>query len=287
MALVRSAATAPPSPSTVASTGPRLLAAFPDGLYRSDDLGSSWTRVERSDNVAGMPATIGGAEWVGDRPAALVSAGRGHLTLSLDGGASWRGLPLPPDRPDLASAFASPDVAHDGTVYAVARVTGVNRDGTAEPAGLELWHSDNLGARWTCWLESPTATVMAVVVPRAGDLDTSLLVGHAGRVSRPMRSAQQVRRGVRRPLWQDTQIGNPESAITALALSPRVGRDRTVVAASDQGVYLSRDGGETFALWDHGLSVPLITGLALVAGDGDTLAAYALGLGGSLWRRDL
>ena len=78
-----------------------------------------------------------------------------------------------------------------------------------------------------------------------------------------MRSAQEVRRGERRPLWQEAQIGNLSSAITAIALSPRVSHDRTVVAAADDGVSLSRDGGATFAAWEHGLDVPLVTALAL------------------------
>ena len=106
-------------------------------------------------------------------------------------------------------------------------------------------------------------------------------------MARPLRSAQEVRRGERRPLWQEAQIGNLGSAITAVALSPRVGRDRVVLAASEGQVYLSRDGGATFGAWDHDLDVPLVTALALAeTGDGG-LTAYALGLGGTLWRRSV
>jgi hypothetical protein len=128
---------------------------------------------------------------------------------------------------------------------------------------------------------------MPVVVPRAGELDATVLVGQAGLVARPLRRAQELRRGERRPLWQSVQIGNLGSAITAVALSPSARRDRIVLAAADDGVYLSRDGGETFGAWDEGLEVPLVTALALSTTSDDGLEAYALGLGGTLWRRRL
>src|SRR5262249_24098072 len=156
-----------------------------------------------------------------------------------------------------------------------------------EPAGLELWQTSDLGGRWSRWLQSPNATVMPIAVPLAGDLDVSVLVGHAGRVGRPVRSAQEVRRGERRPLWQEAQIGNPASAVTALALSPHLRADRVVLAAADNAVYLSRDGGATFGAWDDGFDAPLVTALALTVAPGGGLDAYALGLGGTLWRRRL
>jgi hypothetical protein len=127
---------------------------------------------------------------------------------------------------------------------------------------------------------------MPVAVPPPGDLDAPVLVGHVGRVAWPTRGAREVRGGERRPLWQEAQIGNPGSAVTAIALSPHARRDRAVLAAAEHGVSLSRDGGATFVGWAHGLDVPLVTALALTATDGG-LEAYALGLGGTLWRRRL
>lgn len=273
------------APKRGSAVAPAIYATFSDGLYLSDDLGAMWRRVELPVTSTTAPSFVSCTESSGDVPPMLVACGRGCLLLSRDGGESWQPLPLPPDRSDLAGAFASPDLARDVTIYAVARVTRANRDGTTEPAGLELWQTDNLGQRWHRWLESPTATVMSVATPVGGGLGTSLLVGHAGRVGRPQRSAQEVRQGERRPLWLEVQLGHLGSAITALAVSPRAHRDRTVLAASDASVFISRDGGETLSAWNHGLNLPLVTGLALATGEGDVLIAYALGLGGTLWRR--
>ena len=50
-----------------------------------------------------------------------------------------------------------------------------------------------------------------------------------------------------------------------LRIAQDIGDDgmRAVLAAADAWVYLSRDGGATFDAWEHGLEVPLVTGLAL------------------------
>ena len=106
-------------------------------------------------------------------------------------------------------------------------------------------------------------------------------------VSPSSRRVQEVRRGERRPHWQETRIGTPTAAVTALALSPHVRSDRTLLMASEDGVLLSRDGGESFALWSDDLRVPLVTALAVASLSDGGLDAYALGLGGTLWRRRL
>ena len=266
---------------------PSVLATFAGGVFRSEDLDEGWRPVEIGTDPDACPTALSVAGDTGHGSSMVLAAGRGSLSLSLDGGAAWRAIPLPRPDAEIVSAAGSPDLARDRTLYAVVRATRTATDGTVEHDGLELWHSDDLGRRWSRWLHSPNATVMPVVVPRAGDLDTAVLVGHAGRVGRPLRRAQEVRRGERRPLWQEAQIGNLQSAVTALAISPHVRRDRTVLAAADAGVYLTRDGGATFGAWDHDLDVPLVTALALTATADDGLDAYALGLGGTLWRRRL
>jgi len=77
----------------------------------------------------------------------------------------------------------------------------------------------------------------------------------------------------------------PLANVTAIALSPAFSRDQTVFAAADRSVYVSRDGGASFEAWDHSLDVPIVTGLSVAETAEDGLIVYALGLGGTLWRR--
>jgi photosystem II stability/assembly factor-like uncharacterized protein len=265
---------------------PSALTTFSGGLYRSEDLDAGWRRVEVGAASDARLSAVSVPGESGAGPSTVLVAGSGGLYLSSDGGETWSAIPPPRPGAEVVGAAASPVLARDRTVYAVTRATRSAPDGTVEHDGLEFWHSAHLGRRWARWLHSPNATVMPVAVPRPGDLDATVLVGHVGRVARPLRNAREVRRGERRPLWQEAQIGNPGSAVTAIALSPHARRDRAVLAAAEHGVSLSRDGGATFVGWAHGLDVPLVTALALTATDGG-LEAYALGLGGTLWRRRL
>jgi hypothetical protein len=58
-----------------------------------------------------------------------------------------------------------------------------------------------------------------------------------------------------------------------------------VVAAADRAVYVSCDDGVTFTAWDDGLDVPMVTGVGVAEAAEGSLVVYALGLGGTLWRR--
>jgi hypothetical protein len=262
-----------------------LLATFDGGVYQSTDIQDGWQHIEIGVPGSGTPSVLRTIGSSASAASSVLAAGRGCLLLSEDGGARWQQIALPVRDADVVNAAASTDAVRDRTLYAVTRAVRVAADGSMEPNGLELWQTADLGAHWHRWVHAPTATVMSLAVPPPGGLDASLLVGYAGRVARPMRSAQEVRRGERRPLWQEAQIGASSSAVTAVAISPRVGRDRVVIAAADRQVLLSQDGGASFAAWDDELDVPLVTALSLAARADSGLDAYALGLGGTLWRR--
>ena len=111
-----------------------------------------------------------------------------------------------------------------------------------------------------------------------------MFVGLGGSVLRPLRNTEEVRRGERRPMWRAARLGPEALAITSLAISPAFAEDHTVFAATNAGVFISRDGGEVFEPWNDGLDKPRVVSLA-ISRNGELV--YALGLGGSVWRREI
>jgi hypothetical protein len=83
-------------------------------------------------------------------------------------------------------------------------------------------------------------------------------------------------------MWRSAEPGPDVGSVTALALSPV---DRTVFAATNAGVFVSRDAGETFAEWSDGLTNPRIVAIAVSPNYVEDRMVYAIGLGGTIWRR--
>jgi photosystem II stability/assembly factor-like uncharacterized protein len=170
--------------------------------------------------------------------------------MSDDDGASWRRLDF------SGEAIVSVALAPDGALFVA----------TAE---VVLWRFAN--DRWQRWLVRSGASD---VVPIAAE--DGVFVGLHGRVWRPSRMAEEVHGTERRPIWHSTVLGDGSLRITALAAS-----GRTVVAGTSGGTFISRDAGEQFAAFSEGLTAPAVVSLAYP--DSETL--YALGLGGTVWRR--
>ena len=140
-------------------------AACPDGLFRSDDRGVTFAKVEglsatglNSVAVApGAPAEGGG---VGPPCVAVASTGQG-LFLSRDGGASWSAPGNPPARTSFVRF--SPDFARDGLLFA-----GTHTDG--------LWFSHDGGAHWDRGKGGPRMTLCLELSPTFAQ-DHTLVVG--------------------------------------------------------------------------------------------------------------
>ena len=98
--------------------------------------------------------------------------------------------------------------------------------------------------------------VQAVALPPNPWNDTVVL-GLGGRVLRPAPGAWEVKGGARRPVWDGAGLG--VRSRRAIRGHRRAGRlpsypqDRTLFAATSAGVYVSRDGGASFARWSDGL----------------------------------
>ncbi|MDP8924235.1 MAG: hypothetical protein M3O34_15335 [Chloroflexota bacterium] len=283
-----------------------------DRLYRSRDRGDTWQPLpflvpaasgaaegqqvvpDRSRSGAadygmadpnGSPAlrSLAAALPDGDRPAILF-AGRaaGEVLRSNDGGESWRSLGSITGGGELVSLVASPSFKTDRALLAVA--TGAV--GPSGEGGLILWRSTDGGAHWERWLDAPGVGLLSLAVPTAHWRDGALFVGAGRSVLVPIPNTRERRGGVSRPLWHATDLGPEVAAIVALATPSGGEAGRTLFAATNVGIFVSRDGGRSFAPWSDGLD-PTATVALAVSPDYETdRLVFAVGLGGTIWRRE-
>jgi photosystem II stability/assembly factor-like uncharacterized protein len=212
-----SLAIAPSAPKTL-----YILLGNENRLFRSDDGAATWHRVGKA------PPTPGAGLVVDPRsPDVIYAAGFGGVSVSADGGRSWRtivaGLPRAPDgRPlpvlSLALAPSRPETLFAGTT------------------GWGVARSDSSGARWRTGLQTglDTAYVLGLQFHplRPGTL---YLFQNDGR---SFRSADDGR------TWQLFARAHARNGLSGLAFDPT---DPDLLYGNDQaGVWKSADGGETW-----------------------------------------
>jgi len=271
----------------------RVFAATDAGIYRSRDNAASWEAPTLGSEsptgivIAGMTGNNGGTP-------VFAATLDGRLIASDDGGGQWRSLHASFGKATVVSLACSPDYARDRTLYA----------GTTRPiptdSGSEMivWRSTDGGGSWTRWMEERgEGGILPFAVPTrqvsSGHGDDAPFVGLAGRVVQPRRNAWQTRAGARAPLWQAAALatdGDDPVSITALAVPPDYHTNGMVFAATNAGVYRSRDRGRTFDRWSEGLTPSEVLALATTIASNDATAdspilVFALGVDGTIWRR--
>jgi photosystem II stability/assembly factor-like uncharacterized protein len=263
-----------------------VFAATDAGIYRSRDGGTRWVPTPEPESPIGI--IVAGRAAGGRSGPVFAATLDGHLIASDDGGERWRALDAPFDGAAVVSLACSPG----RTLY-----VGTTRPAPVAGEGeMTVWRSTDGGGSWTRWLEERGD---AIILPLAVSADASqhgddaLFVGLAGAVLSPRRNASQIRGGARAPLWHRTVLatesGDPV-AITALACSPNERDDGIVFAATNAGLYRSRDRGRSFDQWNAGLVPTGVLALAVAnatndATAGGPLLVFALGVDGTIWRR--
>jgi hypothetical protein len=124
--------------------------------------------------------------------------------------------------------------------------------------------------------------------------DGALYVGLDGVIAKPIRNTW--RRGststaARVPVWITVRLADEHGfspAITGIAVSPQYRSDNAVYVATSAGIFISRDAGRHFAPWSGGMGATPVVALAVTSKPTSSHGeqwVYALGLGGTIWRR--
>jgi photosystem II stability/assembly factor-like uncharacterized protein len=221
------------------------FAARAAGLYRSDDGGATWRSAYDSLNLPEPLLTMAVAVSPDFSTDQTVLAGvPGGILRSEDGGQSWQVVEFPAPPPVVSSLAISPNYAEDGLLLA-----GTLDDG--------VFLSTNRGRHWAVWnfgLFDPHILCLALSPHFNSDrtvfagAETGLFRSHNGGRS-----------------WQDLALP-VDDAVLSLALSPDYANDSTLlIGAETQGLFCSRDAGETWQRLGERLAAEAINGIIVAA----------------------
>ena len=267
--------------TAITFSGPALLLAAADGLWRSEDGGANWSALPSEPGSA-----VTALATHPDQPGRIVAAlETGGAAVSEDGGASWTRLGS--GLPDAAATAVTIAAGEPDTIY-----LAVEGDG--------LWQSQGAGATWTFamdrpWLEESEQDLLALAsvdspsgmggiwiyagteagltrVPdcfcrwqdvQPGNAMDALAAGEALPPAMPLPVGEAVldlavapdapeviQAATASGLWSTEDAGvnwvrTSETPALALAVDP-ADRDH-IVAATDGGILSSHDGGLTWA----------------------------------------
>jgi photosystem II stability/assembly factor-like uncharacterized protein len=247
--------------SGLARAGNRtVFAATSQGVFRSDSPGAAWHVCSVDAAVPVRAVASAGAH-------VYAALENGRLLTSGDDGRTWLGLATPFEGSNILALAVSPD--SDAATFAA----------TSAAAETVVWRSQDGGAHWQRWLVEPGRSASAVLAVSPNyRADQLLVVGLESCILFPSRHVDEVQHGERRPAWHRSTVAPGAPRITSAAF----GADRRVFVSSNRGIFISRDGGATFASWSEGIEERPVLGLGLTPTD-----AFALELGGRVWRRHL
>jgi photosystem II stability/assembly factor-like uncharacterized protein len=276
------------------------------GLFVTHDAGDRWERVSLPPELKNPTAVIFSPRWIGDQTL-LVSTVRSGLWASRDADATWERVPLPVNQPVTAMHW-SPDgnllalagqrtVLHSaddagrfvvlppppGELQSVLAADAYGFDGSLWVGTKDgVWRTAHHAEEWTRVGTGSDGSNVLHLALATGAADEEVLFASTAvkgvlirEGERPWRSS---RRGLREPSHQ--------TALHFLGTlpSPDFAEDRTVFAATFEGLYRSFDAGESWE-WVNVLHPALVRNLALSPRFGENgrlaVSSYGGGLLGS------
>ena len=222
------------------------------GIFRSDDGGSTWTKVLYKDESTGGsdvvvdpkdPQVVYASLW-GERmgpweDANTYDTSNGGLFKSTDGGTTWKQLKngLPDDLVQINVAIAASDPQR---LYAT--VSTKTEGGYATDKGLGVYRSDDAGASWRKITDDPRPAMKI----GGGDLPVPLVDPQNPDVvySTSIVTCRSTDGG---KTWISLRGAPGGDDYQNLWINPR--NPRILLLVSDQGAVVSVNGGESWSSW--------------------------------------
>ncbi|MFZ0218288.1 MAG: hypothetical protein WAM30_20315 [Candidatus Dormiibacterota bacterium] len=231
----------------------RVWAYGADGLYGSDDAGQSWEEVPAPAPVEALAVVA-----PGEGPPRIVVAVAGEVRASRDGGATWDRIATVPPAGRVLDLVA----LETGPVFLLIEdVSG---------GGREVWEVGRVAHRCLGAPRFGPVSMAAFSLSEAGDgclVATADAIHHLVLGSGAPAAARLVA---------------PPGTISALVTLS--GADRFLVA-TDQGLFLTADGGASYAAQAGPDDRAPVLCMACAPGHPDTV--YVACVGGNLWTRSL
>jgi hypothetical protein len=263
-----------------------VWAAVPDALLRSRDGGRTWEPmlVDPPDDLLDAVPDESAVRLLtvardSKRDVLFLAIGP-IIGRSDDGGERWHWLDPLGDAEEVVGLAGQPD-QRGGCLYAA---TG--RGGTPGQAGRQMiWWSGDGGQAWEPWLEVEGDGPPVLLSWDGPPSEPNLLVAAGSTVYVPRADARERRGRSTRPLWRFIEPGPGISRISSLATPTGPKAGRTIYAGTDQGVFVSRDGGLSFGPWGGDPGPTAFLAVAVAPDYASSREVFAVGQGGALWHR--
>jgi hypothetical protein len=274
-----------------------VLVSTAERLYRSADGGRSWDELPAEAApplrvITPLPPGRGGSGFVGIGSVLIDGRETAGIVLSEDSGETWRPVGrISAGEPgwslQVGALAVSPAFHQDRTI--VARGVETRADGQAI---TRLWRSTDGGRSWAAWLEEagdagpilPTTLLMPPSTPSG----SAIVVAIGASILTPVLGSWERHGGQRRPVWRWAGLGEEVASVTALAAppveAPGSASARVIYAGTNDGPYVSRDGGRTFRPWADGYDGGGIVTLAVSPAFAADRLVLAVGVGGTVWQ---
>ena len=227
------------------------------GLLRSSDGGQTWEDALTSLELREpLPVTcVITPPHAGSAGGAHVIAGApGGVVRSVDNGQTWRAVVFHAPPPTVSALAVSPNYGEDQTIFA----------GTVEDG---VFISIDSGLSWVGWnFGFLDLNVLCLAVSPDFTQDETIFAGTETGIFRSTNGGRA---------WREVEMPFGYSAVLALAYAPDFAHNGTLYAATeDQGVWVSTDRGESWALlcaFDEPANAILVFGSEIVVATGSGL----------------